>query len=397
MNKLTVRDWEIKNKTVVLRVDYNVSFDKEGNIIDDTRIRFTLPTLNYLLEKNCKIVIISHLGRPKGKIEPSLSLRGVAPLLAKLLNQKVDFVTDCIGKTVEESVKRLKNRGILLLENLRFHPEEEKNDLEFAQKLASFGDVFVQDAFGTVHRSHASTVGIPKFLPTVAGLLLEKEISYLSDTIENAAHPFLAIIGGDKVENKIEIIKNLLNKVDALIIGGGMAYTFLKSYDIEIGNSLWEPDKLDLAEEILCLAKKMNVRLFLPLDHIIADKIDPAANIRESEDIDIPAGWIGVDIGPLTIDRCAPIIKQAKTIFWNGPMGIFEIDKFAQGSIRIAQLLAQATERGAITIAGGGATVTVAIKAKITDKVSHLSTGGGACLEFLEGKQLPGLMVIPEK
>lgn len=397
MPKLTIRDWDLKNKTVLVRVDYNVSFNEEGKIIDDTRLRATLPTLDYLLKNNCRIILISHMGRPKGKVVPSLSLKPVAEYLTQLLKHKVVFISDYYNKKKEEIIKETDNGQIVLLENLRFYPEEEKNDPHFAKHLASFVEVFVQDAFGAVHRAHASTVGIPKFLPTLAGLLLEKEVRYLSEMIENAEHPFLAIIGGDKISSKIGIIKNLLNKINSLIIGGGMAYTFLKTYGAEIGNSVWEPEKLDLAREILRLAKEKNVRLFLPLDHIIAEQVDPKAEIRETKDIDIPDGWSGVDIGSLSISRFASIITKAKTIFWNGPMGIYEIDKFATGSLRIAQLVGQATENGVTTIAGGGATVTVAMKAGIQNKVSHLSTGGGAALEFLEGKELPGIAAIRNK
>lgn len=397
MNKLTIRDWDLKNKTVLVRVDYNISLSETGEIIDDTRIRATLSTLEYLLKNNCRIILISHRGRPKGKVIPSLSLKPVAEYLTKILNRKVPFVSDYLNKEKKEIIKETGNEQIILLENLRFYPEEEKNDLHFAQHLASFADVFVQDAFGGVHRAHASVVGIPKFLPTIAGLLLEKEINHLSDRIENAEHPFLAIIGGDKITSKIGILKNLLNKVNSLIVGGGMTYTFLKTYNIEIGNSIWEPEKLDLAKEIIQQAKEKNVRLFLPLDHIIAQRIDPEAEIRETENVDIPEGWMGVDIGPLTITRLAPIIAKAKTIFWNGPMGIFEIDKFATGSLKIAELIGKATENGTITIAGGGATVTVALRAGIQNKISHLSTGGGAALEFLEGKELPGITVIRNK
>lgn len=397
MNKLTIRDWDLKNKTVLVRVDYNISLSETGEIIDDTRIRATLFTLEYLLKNNCRIILISHRGRPKGKVIPSLSLKPVAEYLTKILNRKVPFVSDYLNKDKKEIIKETGNEQIVLLENLRFYPEEEKNDLHFAQHLASFADVFVQDAFGAVHRAHASVVGIPKFLPTIAGLLLEKEINHLSDRIENAEHPFLAIIGGDKITSKIGILKNLLNKVNSLIVGGGMTYTFLKTYNIEIGNSIWEPEKLDLAKEIIQQAKEKNVRLFLPLDHIIARRIDPEAEIRETENVDIPEGWMGVDIGPLTITRLAPIIAKAKTIFWNGPMGVFEIDKFATGSLKIAELIGKATENGTITIAGGGATVTVALRAGIQNKISHLSTGGGAALEFLEGKELPGITVIRNK
>lgn len=397
MNKLTIRDWDLKNKTVLVRVDYNISLSETGEIIDDTRIRATLFTLEYLLKNNCWIILISHRGRPKGKVIPSLSLKPVAEYLTKILNRKVLFVSDYLNKDKKEIIKETGNEQIILLENLRFYPEEEKNDLHFAQHLASFADVFVQDAFGAVHRAHASVVGIPKFLPTIAGLLLEKEINHLSDRIENAEYPFLAIIGGDKITSKIGILKNLLNKVNSLIIGGGMTYTFLKTYNIEIGNSIWEPEKLDLAKEIIQQAKEKNVRLFLPLDHIIAQRIDPEAEIRETENVDIPEGWMGVDIGPLTITRLAPIIAKAKTIFWNGPMGVFEIDKFATGSLKIAELIGKATENGTITIAGGGATVTVALRAGIQNKISHLSTGGGAALEFLEGKELPGITVIKNK
>lgn len=397
MNKLTIRDWDLKNKTVLVRVDYNISLSETGEIIDDTRIRATLFTLEYLLKNNCWIILISHRGRPKGKVIPSLSLKPVAEYLTKILNREVPFVSDYLNKDKKEIIKETGNEQIILLENLRFYPEEEKNDLHFAQHLASFADVFVQDAFGAVHRAHASVVGIPKFLPTIAGLLLEKEINHLSDRIENAEHPFLAIIGGDKITSKIGILKNLLNKVNSLIVGGAMTYTFLKTYNIEIGNSIWEPEKLDLAKEIIQQAKEKNVRLFLPLDHIIAQRIDPEAEIRETENVDIPEGWMGVDIGPLTITRLAPIIAKAKTIFWNGPMGVFEIDKFATGSLKIAELIGKATENGTITIAGGGATVTVALRAGIQNKISHLSTGGGAALEFLEGKELPGINVIRNK
>lgn len=397
MNKLTVRDWDLKNKRVLLRVDYNVSFDEKGKIVDDTRIRATLPTLEYLLKNNCRVVIISHMGRPKGKVVPSLSFKNLTEHLSIITKQKVLFVSDCVSEEVERIVKQTNGERLILLENLRFHPEEENNDLEFARKLSVLGEVFVQDAFGAVHRAHASTVGVPKFLPAVAGLLLEKEIRYLSETIENAGHPFLAIIGGDKISSKIGIIMNLLNRVDSLVIGGGMAYTFLKTYGAEIGNSIYEPEKLDLAKNILLKAKEKNVRIFLPIDHIIAREIEPNAEIRETNDIDIPEGWRGVDIGPLSIDRFAPVISRARTIFWNGPMGIFEIDKFATGSLKIAQLLAQATDKGAITIAGGGQTVTVATKAGVGNKISHLSTGGGAVLEFLEGKELPGITAILDK
>ncbi len=397
MNKLTIRDWDLLNKTTLVRVDYNVSFNEEGKIVDDTRIRATLPTLDYLLKNNCRIILISHMGRPKGKVVPSLSLKPVAEYLTQLLKRKVTFVSNYINKDKKEIMKETDNGQLVLLENLRFYPEEEANDLNFAKHLASLAEVFVQDAFGAVHRAHASVVGVPKFLPTVAGLLLEKELCYLSDAMENPEHPFLAIIGGNKISSKIGIIKNLLNKVDSLIIGGGMAYTFLKTYGAEVGNSIWEQEKLDLAKEILKEAKEKKVRFFLPIDHLIAKQIEPNTEVKETNDIDIPDGWMGVDIGPLSIDRFAPIIAKAKTIFWNGPMGIFEIDKFASGSVKIAQLVAQATKNGTMTIAGGGATVTVANMAGVQNKISHLSTGGGATLEFIEGKELPGITTIKNK
>jgi 3-phosphoglycerate kinase len=397
LNKLTIRDWDLLNKTTLVRVDYNVSFNEEGKIVDDTRIRATLPTLDYLLKNNCRIILISHMGRPKGKVVPSLSLKPVAEYLTQLLKRKVTFVSNYINKDKKEIMKETDNGQLVLLENLRFYPEEEANDLNFAKHLASLAEVFVQDAFGAVHRAHASVVGVPKFLPTVAGLLLEKELCYLSDAMENPEHPFLAIIGGNKISSKIGIIKNLLNKVDSLIIGGGMAYTFLKTYGAEVGNSIWEQEKLDLAKEILKEAKEKKVRFFLPIDHLIAKQIEPNTEVKETNDIDIPDGWMGVDIGPLSIDRFAPIIAKAKTIFWNGPMGIFEIDKFASGSVKIAQLVAQATKNGTMTIAGGGATVTVANMAGVQNKISHLSTGGGATLEFIEGKELPGITTIKNK
>ncbi len=398
MNKLTIRDWNLLNKIALVRVDYNVSFDQEGKIVDDTRIRATLPTLEHLLKNNCRIILISHMGRPKGKVVPALSLKTVDEYLARILKRKVVFIPEYYKKKKkEEIVKETVNGQIVLLENLRFYPEEEINDSDFAKYLASLAEVFVQDAFGVVHRAHASVVGVPKFLPTVAGLLLEKELLYLSDAMENPEHPFLAIIGGNKISSKIGIIKNLLNKVDSIIIGGGMAYTFLKTYGGKVGNSICEEEKLDLAKEIMKEAKGKKVRLFLPIDHIIAKQVDPNAEVKETDDIDIPDGWIGVDVGSLSIDRFAPIIAKAKTIFWNGPVGIFEIDKFASGSVKIAQLVGQATKNGTITIAGGGATVTVANLAGVQNKISHLSTGGGAALEFIEGKELPGISAIRDK
>ncbi|MFA5779138.1 MAG: phosphoglycerate kinase [Elusimicrobiota bacterium] len=395
MAKLTIRDVDLKGKKVLVRVDYNVPLDKSQNITDDTRIKESLPTIKYLLEKNCRIILCSHLGRPKGKVAPEFSLKPVAKRLSELLKQEIKFAQDCVGEEIKKLAAGLQPKEILLLENLRFHPEEEKNDEKFAKQLSELGEFFVQDAFGTVHRAHASTAGVNKFLPSAAGFLLEKEIKYLGDALQNPARPFVAILGGAKVSDKIGVIENLSKKVDAILIGGAMAYTFLKAMGIAVGNSLVEDDKLDLAKDLL--KKTSKIRFLLPIDHIIADKVDKDAKVEEAKGIEIKDGFMGVDIGSMTQNIYSCVILKAKTIVLNGPMGVFEIDKFAAGTNAVVKAIAESTSKGAISIIGGGDSVSAVKKAGVADKVSHMSTGGGASLEFLEGLELPGIAALKEK
>ncbi|MBI5555988.1 MAG: phosphoglycerate kinase [Elusimicrobia bacterium] len=396
MAKMNITDVDLSNKKVLIRVDFNVPLDKQQNITDDTRIKETLPTIKYLLGKKCSLVLCAHLGRPKGKPVPEMSLKPCAEHLARLIGVTVRMAPDCIGAETKKMADALKAGEILLLENLRFHPEEEKNDPDFAKELASMATVFVQDAFGTVHRSHASTEGVTKYLPAYAGFLLKKEIDYLGKAVENPDKPFIAILGGAKISGKIDVISNLLNKVDTLIIGGAMTYTFLKTQGLSIGNSLVEDDRLDMAKEVLAKAKEKKVTFLLPIDHLVAEKVEAGAKSEVVMD-NIPAGMIGVDIGPKTIVLFTEAIKRAKTIVWNGPMGVFEIDDFAKGTMAIAKALADATKNGATTIIGGGDSVAAVAKAVVTSKLSHISTGGGASLEFLEGIVLPGIAALKEK
>jgi len=395
--KRTIRDIDLKNKKVIVRVDFNVPLDDKQQITDDTRIRETLPTIKYLCQQKSKIILMSHLGRPKGKPDPKYSLKPVAKRLSELLNTEVKMAPGIVDPETQKMVDALKPGEIILLENLRFDTGEEKNDPEFAKKLASMAEIYVSDAFGTVHRAHASTEGIAKLLPSVCGFLLEKEIKYFSKVLENPDRPFVTILGGAKVSDKIVVIENLLNKVDTIIIGGAMAYTFLKSKGIKIGNSLVEEDKLDIAKDIIRKADKLKIRYLLPIDHIIADKVAADAQCKETHGVDIPDGWLGVDIGNMTVNRISSIIMTAKTIVWNGPMGVFEIDKFASGTHQVAKLVADVTSKGAVSIIGGGDTVSAVKKFNLTDKMSHISTGGGASIELLEGKVLPGIAVLPEK
>ena len=395
----------LKGKKVLVRVDFNVPLDEKGNITNDKRIVATLPTIKYLLEQNSAIILMSHLGRPKGKVVLSMSLKPAAKRLGELLGKEVKMAPDCVGPEVKKLALGLKSGEILLLENLRFHSEEEANDDNFAKELASLGDVFVQDAFGTVHRAHASTAGIVKYMKDAgAGFLVEKELRFLGEALNNPKRPFLAILGGAKVSDKIEVIENLLNKVDDLIIGGAMAYTFLKAEGVDVGNSLVENAKLDTARDIVKKAQAKKVSLIIPNDHIVVDKIDfenkkipEGAVVKETEGADIPAGFIGVDIGPETLKRIAPMIIQAKTIIWNGPLGVFEIDQFSKGTVEIAKLVAKSTEKGAVSVVGGGDSIAAVKKAGVDKKITHISTGGGASLEFLEGKELPGIAVLPDK
>lgn len=399
MAKKTVEDIkDLKGKRVLVRVDFNVPQDEKLNITDDTRIRAALPTIQYLMDKGSKVILVSHLGRPKGGPEDKFRLDPVAKRLSELLKQPVVKTQDCIGPEVEAAVAKLKEGDVLLLENVRFYKEEEANDPGFAKKLASLADIYVNDAFGTAHRAHASTAGVAAYLPAYAGFLMEKEIKFLGQLLENPPRPFVAILGGAKISGKIDVIKNLLPRIDTLIIGGGMAYTFFKARNVEVGNSLVEPDKIELAKEILKTAIDLNKTLMLPIDHVVADKFDANANSQIVTRAGIPANWQGMDIGPETVTKFGHAIKKAKTIFWNGPMGVFEFDKFAKGTIEVAKLVAEATQKnGAISVIGGGDSVAAVEKAGLADKMTHISTGGGASLEFLEGKLLPGIACLQDK
>ena len=394
MAKKTIKDIDLKGKKVLMRVDFNVPLDEKLNITDDIRIRSAVPTIKYAIEKGAKVILMSHLGRPDGKVVESMRLTPAAKKLEELLGKKVMKTDDCIGPAVEETVAAMKPGDVVLLENLRFHAEEEQNDPAFAKALAHLGDVFVNDAFGTAHRAHASTEGVTKYLPSVAGFLLEKEIQYLGQTVDNPKRPFVAILGGAKVKDKIKVIDNLLNKVDALIIGGGMAYTFLKAKGKTIGNSKLDKDGFETAKLALDKAAKKNIPILLPIDNVIGDKFDANADTKIVGE-DIPDGWMGLDIGPKTIKLFEDKLKDAKTIIWNGPMGVFEMDKFAKGTKDIAMFLADL--KGAITIIGGGDTAAAMLKFKVEDKMTHISTGGGASLEYLEGRGLPGIDALQDK
>lgn len=389
-----VQDMDLANKTVLVRVDYNVPL-KEGVIKDDSRIRGTMKTVKYLLEKNCKVVLIAHLGRPKGKVDPKYTLEPLIGRVSELMGAKTHFGKDCAGPEAEKAVAGAKNGEIVLLENLRYHPEEEKNDEAFASQLAKLGEVFVQEAFGALHRAHASTSAITKFLPGCIGFLVQKELEFLDKAMQNPARPFLAIIGGSKVSDKIQVLYSLLEKTDSLIIGGAMAYTFLAAQSTNIGNSLFEEDKIEEAKKIILKAHEKNVELLLPADHRVVDAIENTSSVETTSSMAIPDGKIGIDIGPRTEAAFAEKIKTAKTIFWNGPVGIFETPEYSHGSVSIAEAVAQATAKGSISIIGGGDTVSALKTAKVDkSSVSHCSTGGGASLEFIEGKQLPGLIAL---
>ena len=393
MKLKTIKDKDYKGKKIFLRVDYNVPIEK-GIIIDDTRIVSTLPTINYLLSQGASLIIASHLGRPIGKFTPELSLKPIAEKLSQILNKGVKFAPDCVGDEVKKMVNDLKEGEILLLENLRFHPEEEEGNEDFAKELASLCDAYVNDAFGTCHREHASVYTITKFVKDVAcGFLIEKEVSALSKLLTNPEKPFLLILGGAKVADKIKMIKNLLDKVDTIITGGVMAYTFIKAKNWEVGDSKIEEEAIGLAKEIIKEMNKRHLEFHTPLDHVIVQKISEDAISIITERGTVPHGWIGVDIGPQAIEEYTDCINRAKTIFWNGPMGIYEIEKFAHGTIEIAKAIANSK---AYSVVGGGDSIAAVNKAGVSDKISYICTGGGASLEFLEKGTLPGIEVLKE-
>ncbi len=394
MSKKTIKDVDLKGKKVLMRVDFNVPLDDNLNITDDIRIRAAVPTIKYAIDKGAKVILMSHLGRPDGQVNEKMRLAPCAKRLGEILGKNVVALKECIGPEVKKAVGSMKDGDVVLLENLRFHAEEEKNDPAFAKELASLGDVFVNDAFGTAHRAHASTEGVTHYLPAVSGFLLEKEIQYLGGAVDTPVRPFIAILGGAKVKDKIKVIDHLLNKVDALIIGGGMAYTFLKAQGKSIGNSKLDKDGFDTAKSALEKAKAKKIKILLPIDNIAADKFDAAANTQLVGE-NIPDGWMGLDIGPKTIELFKNELKGAKTIVWNGPMGVFEMDKFATGTKEIATYIANL--KGVTSIIGGGDTAAAMSKFKLEDKMSHISTGGGASLEYLEGRGLPGIDALNDK
>ena len=394
MNKKTIRDIDLKGKKVFVRCDFNVPMDENQNITDNTRIVAALPTIKYLLERGCKLILASHLGRPKGEVKPEFSLAPVAKELSKLLGKEVIMAKDVVGEDATEKAANLKEGEILLLENVRFHKEETENDKEFAKKLASMAEIFVNDAFGTAHRAHASTAGIAEYLPAVSGFLIEKELKFLGNAVNNPERPFVAILGGAKVSDKIGVIDSLLEKVDTLMIGGGMAYTFFKAQGYEVGNSICEIDKLDLAKNAMEKAKQKGVKLMLPVDTKIGKEFKPDTESKTVAWTEIPEGWEGFDIGAKTIEMFKEELQKAKTVVWNGPLGLFEFDQFSIGTNEIAKTL---SEIDATTIIGGGDSAAAVKKAGLEDKMTHISTGGGASLEFLEGKKLPGIECLQDK
>ena len=393
MSKKTVRDIDLKDKKVLVRCDFNVPMDENQNITDNTRIVAALPTIKYLLEQNCRITLCSHLGRPKGEFKKEFSLVPVAKELSKLLNKEIIMAKDVIGEDAMSKANNLKNGEILLLENLRFHREETDNDPEFSKKLAGFGEIFVNDAFGTAHRAHASTEGVTHYLPAVSGFLIEKELKFLDEALQNPERPFMAILGGSKVSDKIGVIESLINKVDAILIGGGMAYTFFKALGYNVGNSLCEDDKINLAMELMEKAKEKGIKFMLPVDNRIGKELTSETESKIVPSAEIPDGWEGLDIGPETVKLYAEELNNAKTIVWNGPLGVFELEQFATGTNEIAKALG---DIDAVKIIGGGDSASAVQKAGVAEKMTHVSTGGGASLEFLEGKKLPGIEALEE-
>jgi len=393
MNKKTIKDVPIKGKRVLMRVDFNVPLNKGLKIEDDTRITAALPTIKYAVDNGARLILMSHLGRPKGA-DDSLRMDPVAKRLSELLGKKVTKLNDCIGDEVQKAVSGMKDGDVVLLENLRFHVEEEKNDTNFAKELASLGEIYVNDAFGTAHRAHASTEGVTKYIKIcVAGFLLAKEMEYFDKALSNPPKPFVAILGGAKISDKIMVIENLMKKVDAILIGGGMAYTFLKAHGMEIGSSKLEADKIDVAKSIMRKAKQLGVKLILPVDHLIADKVDAVSNTRVVTDV-VPQGWMAVDIGPKTVDEFKKELRNAKMIIWNGPLGVFEITKFSRGTEDVARFI---TGLKAISIIGGGDTAAAIARFGLEHAMTHISTGGGASLEYMEGKVLPGVAALNDR
>jgi phosphoglycerate kinase len=395
LEKLSIADVPIGGKRVFIRVDFNVPLDKQGHVTDDTRISASLPTIQHAMASGAKVILASHLGRPAGKVDPRYSLRPVAVRLSGLLGENVTIADDCVGPTVEDLVERMHEGDVLLLENLRFHAEEEKNDPLFAQQLARLADVYVNDAFGTAHRAHASTEGMTKFLPmAVAGLLMQAELSHLGQLLATPDRPYVAILGGAKVSDKIGLIFNLLPKLNRVLIGGGMAYTFLVAQGVAVGNSLVEAAKVDVAREILATATALGVSIQLPEDHVIAERLDVSAATQVVPRDGIPSGWMGVDIGPQTAEAFTAAIGEAKTVVWNGPMGVFEIEPFAKGTNVVAMAVASSK---ATTIVGGGDSVAAVNQAGVAARITHISTGGGAFLELLEGRELPGVVALTDR
>jgi len=393
--KKTIRDFDLRGKRILIRVDFNVPLDKSLHVTDDNRIRASLPTIQYALDHGAKVVLMSHLGRPEGKPVSSMSLSPASKRLSELIKKEVIQCSDCVGSRVKEELSVLNGvRSVAVLENLRFYPDEEKNNADFAKKLAENGDIYINDAFGSSHRAHASIDAVTKFLPSGAGFLLEKEIRYLGDAMQSPKKPFIAILGGSKVSDKIGVVENLIGKVDKILIGGAMAYTFLRAQGIEIGDSKYEKDKLDLARSILDKAKQAKVEILLPVDHVTVQKVDAAAPVKVEEP-GISAGRLGVDIGPKTVELFSKTLDSAKTVIWNGPMGIFEMQPFANGSREIALKLSQLKD--AVTVIGGGDTAACVIGFGLDGKMTHISTGGGASLEYLEGKALPGILALSDR
>ena len=395
MAKKTIQDIDVSGKRVLVRVDFNVPLAEDGTVSDDKRIVAALPTIRYLLEHNAKVILCSHLGRPKGQVNPKYSLAPVGARLSELLpDTKIWFAEDTVGESAKTAIDDMKDGEIVLLENVRFYPEEEKNDPEFAKKLASLADIFVSDAFGTVHRAHASTAGVAAYLPAVAGFLIGKELGVMGEALDNPKRPFVAILGGAKVADKIGVIKNLLGKCDSLIIGGGMAYTFLKAQGYGIGTSLLDAESIDLAKDIMAEAKAKNVNFLLPIDTVVATEFDANAEHKVVPSTEIPDGWMGMDIGSKTAELFKKTIVEAATVVWNGPMGVFELPAVAEGTKKVAEACA---ECAGTTIIGGGDSASAVKKLGFADKMTHISTGGGASLEFLEGKTLPGVAVLNDK